>query len=141
LVVTQGMIVSACKRGNIVQLQRWGQQGVRVSSGEPLAWAAELGLVDVMRCLVKDLGANVKEGCKGCPPLFFASQRGHVAAVLCLVKELGANVNQKSQAGATCLHAAFHNGSLAVVRCMVNELGADVNPGDRNGVTCVFMAA
>jgi hypothetical protein len=63
------MIVDACKRGDTVQLQQWGQQGVRVSSGMPLVHTAAWGFVNLIQCLVKELGANVDTEFKGYAPL------------------------------------------------------------------------
>jgi hypothetical protein len=54
-------IIEACKRSDTFQLRRWGRQGVRLVSAEPLVMCACDGVsVDVLRCLVKDLGADVR---------------------------------------------------------------------------------
>jgi hypothetical protein len=65
--------------------------------------------MDVARCLVKDLGANVEERFEGFSPLHAAAQEGRMAVMLCLVKELGANVDQPTQDGSYhLLHVATH---------------------------------
>jgi hypothetical protein len=97
--VSEDMLLDACAREDIAQLQRWGRQGIRVHSGKPLVHTAVWGFVDVARCLVKELGAKVSDRFEGYSPLHVAAQEGHVAVMLCLVKELGANVNQSTQNG------------------------------------------
>jgi hypothetical protein len=44
----------------LAQLQEWGRDGVRVTSGEPLCQAAfhEVSF-DILSCLVNELGADV----------------------------------------------------------------------------------
>jgi ankyrin repeat protein len=100
--------------------------------------------LDVVRCLVKDLGADVNGamlGTRGATALFLAAKQGNMAVVQCLVKELGANVNQARISGAAPLHVAAENDHLAVVRCLVKEFGADVNHANRNGATPLYIAA
>jgi hypothetical protein len=105
--VSDDMILAACARGDITQLQRWGRQGVRVHSGLALAFAAGQGTLDVIKCLVEELGASVDDRFKGYAPLDFAAQNGCMAVVKCLVKEFGA-INQDDIDGATPLMAAPH---------------------------------
>jgi hypothetical protein len=53
-------IIDACKKCNITQLQLWSQQGVQVKSVEPLIQAVfGYASLEIIRCLVKDLGADV----------------------------------------------------------------------------------
>jgi hypothetical protein len=49
--------------------------------------------VDVVRCLVKELGVNVEEIFEGRPPLYAAAQEGNAEVVKCLIKDLGADIN------------------------------------------------
>jgi hypothetical protein len=58
--VSENAIIEACIRGDVAQLRRWGRQGVRVKSADFLidAMFAEVSL-DILRCLVKELGADV----------------------------------------------------------------------------------
>jgi hypothetical protein len=75
-------ISEALERGDIGQLQHWGRQGLRVTSSEPLAYAAEEGQLDMVQCLVKELGANVDQADHGgCTALHQAAAAGHIAVV------------------------------------------------------------
>jgi ankyrin repeat protein len=61
----------------------------------------------VVRCLVKEFGADVNQaGRNGHVALCAAAQDGHEHVVRCLLGECGANVNQRSDGGATALYAA-----------------------------------
>jgi ankyrin repeat protein len=99
------------------------------------------GFVDMARCLVKELGANVEDRFEGYSPLHAAVQMGHVAMMLCLVRELGANVNQATQGGSHYLHIAAHHARLDVMRCLVKELGVDVDRPLQNGDSSLCLAA
>jgi hypothetical protein len=60
MAVSDETIIDACKRGNVIQLQRWGRQGVRVTGADPLYQAVgNRASIDVLCCLVNELGANV----------------------------------------------------------------------------------
>jgi hypothetical protein len=59
--IQEERIIEAVKQGNIGQLRRWAQQGLRISSGEPLFHAVVQSHVDVVQCLVKELGADVNK--------------------------------------------------------------------------------
>ena len=142
--VSEHAIVQACIRGDITQLRWWARRGVRVSSGNLLTQAALRGNLELMRCLVNDLGAAVNRadrGSEGFTPFCAAAQKGHLAAVQCLVTELSANVNQAMQDGGTPLYVAAEFGHLAVVRYLVEELGADVNQARKDGATPLMGAA
>jgi hypothetical protein len=135
-------ILGACKRGNAIQLRRWGQLGIRVISGEPLYESAANGAsLDVLRCLVNELGADVNKAVEGNTPLRMAVQNNHLGVVECLVKELRADVNQVNDTGATALLKAVQQGHLAVVECLVKELGANVNHAASCGSTALHVAA
>jgi hypothetical protein len=56
--VPENIIVDACMRGDIVQLRRWGRQGVRFGT-RPLHVSAFHGILETVRCLVKVLGVDV----------------------------------------------------------------------------------
>jgi hypothetical protein len=54
------MIFACCKKGDITKLRLWISLGVNVLfSALPLISAAASGQIDVMRYLVKELGADV----------------------------------------------------------------------------------
>ena len=64
-----------------------------------LAGVAFYGHVAV-RCLVKELGANVSQAAAdGFPSLYLASQADHLDVVRCLVTELGADPNKAAENG------------------------------------------
>jgi hypothetical protein len=138
--ISQEDIMSACRVGNLVMLRRWGRQGVRVTNVEPLLLAIENGDAGLLRCLVMDLGADVKHA-RGnvATPLHFAAQKGNLDLMRYLITELGADVNQANSYGSTSLSIAAENGLLDVVRCLVTEYGVDVN-GTSNGVTPLHIA-
>jgi hypothetical protein len=113
--VSEAAIEEACRTGDLRKLRRWARQGVRVATAIPLRIAVVKGLLDVMRCLVFELGADVDQGALFdigaadeivAPPLFIAAAYGLLLVVNCLVKELGANVNQRSQEGTTPIYIA-----------------------------------
>jgi ankyrin repeat protein len=63
----------------------------------PLLFAVEKGNLAAMRCLVKELGADVNQRAhRGATPLHVAVEleEGLLDALQCLAKELGADVNQ-----------------------------------------------
>jgi hypothetical protein len=80
LMPAEDAIVEACEDGDLAQLQRWGQQGVRVSAWQAWVAAAMNRHPDIMRCLVNDLGADVnqEDNDNGFSPLHIATQSGHL---------------------------------------------------------------
>jgi hypothetical protein len=136
-------IIGACRQINVALLRRWGQQGVRVMSAEPFVLYAAFGdSLDVLRCLVKDLGADVNEaGKEGYTALTAASQQGKLATVMCLVTELGADVNKLDPKDTIPLSSAAFNGHVDIMRCLVKECGANVNQGSDDGITSLIIAA
>jgi ankyrin repeat protein len=117
--------------------------GGRLRDGAtPLYAAAQLGSLAVVRCLVKELGADVNQALpNGAMPLFMAAQTGNLDLVRSLVKELGADINQARQNGTTPLVIAVKYNRLAVVHCLAEDLGASVARAGEDGVTPLFMAA
>jgi ankyrin repeat protein len=122
----------------VAQLRRWGRQGVRVMSDEPLWDSVANGApLDQLRCLVKDLGANVNQPVRGLTPLLavvhlgsrakFGNQTYRLDMVSCLVEELAADVNKRGTPdGRTALYKATSDGNLDMVRCLL-KLRANVN--------------
>jgi ankyrin repeat protein len=136
--VVYQMILEACKAGDFTHLRRCAQQDIRVSYVDPACYTA----VDVARCLVQELEADVNQADEhGNSPLFVAAAEGSLAVVQCLVKELGADVNQAVNNGCSPLCIAAENGFLSLVRCLVKELGADVNQARSDGGTPLIIAA
>jgi hypothetical protein len=144
--VTDDAINAAIKRNDLAQLRRWGRQGLRVTSGRPICYLAYNGApLDVLRCLVNDLGADVnqttKSGVGECGALHLAAQTGNVDMVSCLVKELGADINLANERGWTALWLAAAEGNVDMVSYLVKELGADVNQANDAGWTALWLAA
>jgi hypothetical protein len=128
VVVTDGMIVEAIQAGDLERLTIWARQGVQVRSVWPLAIAARSGQLEVVRLLVRELGADVGQAYHGLLPLMLAARINNLALVQCLV-ELGADVNQAMRRGGpTPFTFAACLGKFAVVRCLV-ELGALLKSG------------
>jgi ankyrin repeat protein len=76
--ISEAEVVDACRTGDLIKLQRFGRQGVRVIIAEPLCIAVEYGFL-VMRCLVTDLGADISQGdANGYTPLYVAAKNGHL---------------------------------------------------------------
>jgi ankyrin repeat protein len=154
--IPEARIIEAIQRGNIGQLRRWARQGLRVSSGLPLLHAAGLGKLDMVQCLVTELGATVdqtvsmvkergatgeKRVTMGWTALHEAACAGQIAVVRCLVVEFGADVNKGDDEGDTPLKVATMRGNLAMVRCLVKDLRAEVNDTDNEGHTPLSIAA
>jgi hypothetical protein len=112
-----------------------------VSAGSLLG-AVFLNNLDMMRCLAKDLFADVNQmNDDGVMPTIMAAKHGHMDAMRCLVKELGANVDLAGRAEWTPLLLATNRGHLEFVRCLVKDLGADVNQTGPEGITALLVAA
>jgi ankyrin repeat protein len=144
--VTVEAIIAACRQEDTAQLRHWGRcVGVRIKSADPLCECAYIGAsLDTLRCLVKDLGADVNQGNHeqgGNTALYVAAQRGHVDVMRCLVKEFGAKVDLGYNEGGTPLQMAAWTGNLDVIRCFVEELGADANEVSKSGGSPLIMAA
>jgi hypothetical protein len=142
-VPTEDAIVDACRFGDLAQLQRWGQQGVRVRTCVPLLAAAANGNLDVMRYLVVELGADVTqaEDEGGQAALHIACHGGRLNIVRCLLNELLAEGNKEANSGFTALLFAVEAGHLDLMRCLVREFGADVSHTDYYGETALMIAA
>jgi hypothetical protein len=141
MVVTERMLTEAARAGDFERLTSWARQGVRVTTVEPLCVAAEEGHLEVVRCLVQQMGADVSHSHYGDTPLIVAAENGYTDLVRLLVTDLGADVNQAIAYGWTPLMLASR-GNLCdgVVRCLV-ELGAEVGAVDPDGNTALLESA
>jgi hypothetical protein len=163
--ISEADIIDAIVAGDLIQLQGFGRQGVRVTNADPLFVAMEGGNVDVVRCLVTDLGADVSQrahhynldvirclvieygadvnrtSSDGWSPLYTAAEQAGLDVLKSVVHDFGADINLASQNGATPLYIAAKNGRLDVLRYLGNELGADVNQAKHDGATPLFIAA
>jgi hypothetical protein len=139
VVVTEQMITKAVLDGDLESLTLWARRRVRVTSGRPLCVAAWDGHLEVVRILVRDLGANANQTSYGDTPLIAAAHGDHPAVVRCLI-EYGADVNHAVQGARTPLHIAAGLGYLAVVRCLV-EKGARIGAVNFLGNTALLESA
>jgi ankyrin repeat protein len=98
--------------------------------------------LDVTRCLVKDLGADVDQICgpEGVTALHVAAAKGLLDLATCLVMELGANVNAGNRDGCTALWNAARYGRLDLVRELL-KLKANVDQAPSNGITPLMTAS
>jgi ankyrin repeat protein len=104
--------------------------------------------LDIVRCLVNELGADVNQAGifhadddYGMNALHTAALHGHLDLVRCLLGELNADVDMEPSSGGNALFFAAIEGSLDVVRCLVREFGADINYIDPVGDTALMAAA
>jgi ankyrin repeat protein len=106
--------------------------------------AAICGFFDIVRFLVKELGADVNQADEndGRTALITAAEQDHLDTVLFLGKELGANVKQADKIGCTPLYmaASMRHMDVVVGLVMIKELGADVDCQMHDGVTPVHVA-
>jgi hypothetical protein len=141
VVVTGEMLTEAAEAGDLECLTVWARQGVRVTSAEALYIAAEGGFLEVVRFLVREMGADVSQGIpNGLTPLMGAARWSDKLAVMQCLVELGADINQATSHGMTPLMVAASRGHRAGVRCLV-KLGAEVGAVDRSGSTALHPSA
>jgi hypothetical protein len=141
VVVTEEMLTYAARAGDLESLTSWARQGVRVTTAEPLYVANTEGQLEVVRCLVQQMGADVNQvDLYGDTPLIVAAVSGILDLVLLLVMELGADINQRDPHGVTPVIAAAEIGNLAVLRCLV-QLGADIGAVNDDGYSALLISA
>jgi ankyrin repeat protein len=107
------MITKICIVGDLVRLRRYLGLGKRRISAGPLCYAAAYGKLEIVRCLIKEYGADTNEKYDdGDIALFYAAHEGQLKVIKCLVKELGADVNQASDDEFTPLFIAARQDQL-----------------------------
>jgi hypothetical protein len=76
VVVTERMLTESARRraDDLTSLIIWARQGVRVTTVKPLCVAAEEGHLEVVRCLVEKMGADVSHSHYGDTPLIVAAE-------------------------------------------------------------------
>jgi ankyrin repeat protein len=141
--VTEEDVERAIELGDVEKLKDLARRGARVSSEWSLCNAALYGDVELIRCLVNDLGADVNQADhEGITALYLAVQESHLALIRCLVVEFGADINKGNRDGIMPLHMAAMRGHCSVVRCLVMECGAGVHPATyEKGTTPLHIAA
>jgi ankyrin repeat protein len=112
---------------------------VRVTSAGPLAFAAHGRHLEVLQCLVRELGADVNQTYNGETASLNAAAHGFSDLVWLLVTDLSADVDQGMN-GVTPLHIAASKGQLVVVRYLV-ELGAEIGAINTIGDTALLTSA
>jgi ankyrin repeat protein len=141
--ISEATIIEACRMGDFTKLRRFSRRGVRVRTWQPLMVAATCGFFDIVRFLIKELGADVNKAAAydGRTVLIAAVDQDNIDTVLFLVKELGANVNQEMKGGATPLFMAAQAGHVTMVRCLAKDLDADVKQAMNDGASPLLIAA
>ncbi|XXG96823.1 hypothetical protein Hte_003114 [Hypoxylon texense] len=122
--------------------------------GTPLLVAVENDDVDMIRLLVRDLGADVNKKCATrlwaeIAPLYYASYLGHAKAFDALMRE-GAQVNTRAKyggdgedtrgLGSPILHDACYWGRDEILRRLLEFPEVDKNETDNGGCTALFSA-
>ena len=113
------------------------------TADDALRAACTEGVLAVVACLVRELGADVKAvGDNGHASLHLAAANGRSEVCRVLVMELGAKVGAVCRDGSTALHKAAEKGHKETVRVLVSELGANINAKRRSdGWTALHIAA
>jgi hypothetical protein len=75
--VPEDDVIQCCLRGDLAQLRRWAHQGVRCVSATPLVQAALVGKLEIVKCLVLELRADINQAdVNGHTALYTAAQGG-----------------------------------------------------------------
>jgi ankyrin repeat protein len=151
-VIEEVTIIETCLAENLTRLEGWARQGVRVQSSSPLSLAVDLCSLDVIGCLVKELGADVNQEqhmgilAMGIHINFtIPALAGRFDAKRKMVEDRGSrsysDAIEAINFGASPLYIVAQQGSVKKVRYLVMELGADVEKGNKEGVTPLIIAA
>ncbi len=147
-----GKLHEAAKKGDVAEIRKlikgsFFRKAIDVNEQDEkgqtaLDCAALMGHVDVIRCLVKEFGADVDAiGINGHTALHKAAWMGKVDAIRCLVKEFGAKVDILDNDGMTPFdHAAWYR-RVDAIRYLVKECGVNVNTIDKDGYPYLHRAA
>jgi hypothetical protein len=88
-------IITACRRNDTAQLQRWGRVGVYVTSAEPFLQSVAVGASLNICGASSRISANVNQATDdGVTPLTVAVHLGNLGHISSLVDELRADINQ-----------------------------------------------
>jgi hypothetical protein len=94
----------------------------------------------MVKCLVKELGADVTQACYGSLPPHMAVQLGNLDLLHFFIEEFGADVNQALSDGSTLLFVAAQHNQVATLRYL-KKLGANVDQASDQEATTLFIAA
>jgi len=143
--VSAQAIIDAVKRNDISAVQlllRAAPANARATDGDgatPLHWAADGGLVDIMRLLIAN-GARVNQQQKnGWTPAHSATGRDRTAALEVLLQN-GADLNVLAQNGNAPIHFAAMYGHYATVSYLITA-GVEVDTENSDGNTPLAVAA
>jgi hypothetical protein len=135
VVVTEAMLTEAALAGDLDVLRVWARQSVCVATAEPLYIATRGGRLEVLHCLVRELGADVNQKRRhGVTVLHVAASSGHLAVVRCLI-ELGAEVGAVDNDGDPPLLVSALNGQFETMWYLLEEAGADMGDVNNGKVT------
>jgi hypothetical protein len=132
VVVTEGMLTEMVQAGDLESLTIWARQGVRVTTVEPLYFAVQGGFLEVVRCLVQQMGADVNQILYGDKPLIVAAKNGCSDLVRLLV-ELGAEVGAEDEYGYTALNISARDGHYPTTQYLVEDAGANMEDVNKDG--------
>jgi hypothetical protein len=139
VVVTDQMVTEAALAGDLEQLQDFARQGVRVVSAEPLCTAVINSSVEMVVCLVQELGTDVNQSIPSDratrTALFHADAHGKPEMVECLVG-LGADVGIATiNSGNTALHESSLQDGHSMLQCLLEHTDANMEEANYFGDT------
>eukprot|EP00808_Paulinella_micropora_P003333 g36731.t1 len=117
---------------SVARLVSQGNGSGEWSKWTAIAYAAAVGKEDMVRLLVKELGANVEDKHAGRTPLFVAVENHHANVAQVLLQELGAMVDARDEREKTALFVAVETNQPEMVKLLVRE-GAAVEARDNLG--------
>jgi ankyrin repeat protein len=134
--VTERMLTAAARAGDLDSLMIWSwtRQGVRVTSAVPLYVAVQGSHLEAIRCLVRNVGADVNQIQVGLTPMRLAVSRGDLAVVRCLI-ELGAEIGGVDRGGNTSLLESAREGRFRILMYLLKEAGANMDDVNTQGKT------
>ena len=126
---------------NILSLNKIVTQIVEIICGwTPLHYASEGGHLNIIQCLITELGCNPNTSNNGVLPLHIACHYGHLNAAKYLITEQKCNPNSRDQHGWTPLYYASEGGHLNIIQCLITELGCNPNTPSNNGALPLHIA-
>jgi hypothetical protein len=78
VVVTERMLTSAARTGDLESLTTWAKQGARVATVRPLFVATRGGHLEAAQFLVQELGADVNKATRNGSTLLMVATQGAI---------------------------------------------------------------